>query len=144
MERHGAYVERVCQESLQAVNQQDHEKCLAVIDSMVGGSVYAVDLKALNEMSKAKTELLGSLGTAEVIAMTERQYFRVRDMLSEELFEKTLESRGTAAKRGKHLGLDIAKLKRTIPAAFQPRGIEDALLHWKHNPHGADICFAKK
>jgi len=65
-------------------------------------------------------------------------------VLSEELFEKTLESRGTAAKRGKHLGLDIAKLKRTIPAAFQPRCIEDALLHWKHNPHGAEICFAKK
>ena len=65
----------------------------------------------------------------------------IRSVDSAELYENTLKARGVAANRGIHLGLDITKLKRSIPAKFQPRSIEDALLHWKQNPRGAKICF---
>ena len=65
----------------------------------------------------------------------------IHSVNSKELYENTLKMRGVAAKRGLHLGLDLTKLKRSIPAKFYPRSIKDALLHWKQNPRGANILF---
>ena len=79
---------------------------------------------------------------ARLIADTlEIEGLNIRNIGSDELYEKTLKARGVAAKRGLYLGLDITKLKRTIPEKFHPRSIEEALLHWRHHPQGADICF---
>ena len=65
----------------------------------------------------------------------------ILSVASDDLYDATLKNRGVAAHRGKHLGLDITKLKRALPENFHPRSIKDALLHWKQYPQGADICF---
>lgn len=59
----------------------------------------------------------------------------------EELCENTRQRLGFAARRGKHLGLAINKVLAYLPQNFHPRPVEEALLHWKANPRGAECLF---
>lgn len=57
------------------------------------------------------------------------------------MFELTSARLGYAAVRGAHLALSNTKLTTRIPEKYHPRSIEDALLHWKANPTGAECNF---
>ena len=62
---------------------------------------------------------------------------------SREIYLESLQKLGFAAKRGKHFGLSISKLRGVLPE-FQLRGIEEALLDWKTNPMNAEYMFSPR
>lgn len=63
--------------------------------------------------------------------------------MTDDMYESTKKARGFAAKRGKYLGLSMAKTTSALPPEYHPRPVTEALLHWKANARGFDICFCQ-
>ena len=105
---------------------------LGLLETGAAGIFHCVGPETLNRHAFA-LKIAGSFGLDTTY---------VKETNLEELREYTKRRLGFAARRGKHLGLAIEKLRRYLPQHLHPRPVETALQHWKANPSGAECKFS--